>query len=485
MWGFSPHTFNIPTDMKLLFLLVLQLLCLAKPLVSQAQISSVIDERHELSGIVWRLAGAKEYAENRVIESYAADIESYFGKYRHHPLMDYIRQLRKKPYLVAYDGIPGVAELFVIRNNRITLNPDADLSKYVSQVDYRWTEEAIRRYCFLLNDFYRKTRFRDFFEMHRELYVHATQSMDKRLESIQFQWFESFFGKPIGKPKVIVCLSYGYNNYALTPKLMDCVNETDAGIVLGCTRTDENGIPVFGSGNASIIIHEFTHNFSNPLVERYYDRLSDPASIIFPFVKDLLVKNAYADAKTMMLEGMTNLFQIMYQKELDNPTYYHSKIAENSGFVWMGRAIKFMDNFYADRDLYTNIEQFMPELIGFMEHIASHMDTVMHEFDNRNPYVVNTYPCSMDANPDIKELRITFSQPMFGATSFATLRKEGVVALEEEDRFWADEKTYVIKIKGPLKRNTVYGTLLIGRYFIAKTGHTMRNNYELIFKTVE
>lgn len=49
-----------------------------------------VDERQELSAIVWRLAGCEEYS-GRIIPGYATEIEQSFGKFKNHPVMEFIR----------------------------------------------------------------------------------------------------------------------------------------------------------------------------------------------------------------------------------------------------------------------------------------------------------------------------------------------------------------------------------------------------------
>ncbi|MFR9165699.1 MAG: DUF4932 domain-containing protein [Dysgonomonas sp.] len=103
----------------------------------------------------------------------------------------------------------------------------------------------------------------------------------------------------------------------------------------------------------------------------------------------------------------------------DNPdlfSQYHISSNEDYGFIWMDRAIGFMENFYINRDLYPYINDFMPELADFLNNIASNIGTVIEEYNFQKPYITNIFPLPNSVvDAGIKEIRIEFSQPMIDA----------------------------------------------------------------------
>jgi hypothetical protein len=92
-----------------------------------AQIKSRVDERFELTGIVFRLAGAREYVNNDV-KLYANDIDTYFEKFKNHALIKNIEKIREE-YGIGYACVSGLAVVLEIKNSKIQLIKDADIHK--------------------------------------------------------------------------------------------------------------------------------------------------------------------------------------------------------------------------------------------------------------------------------------------------------------------------------------------------------------------
>ena len=73
----------------------------------------------------------------------------------------------------------------------------------------------------------------------------------------------------------------------------------------------------------------------------------------------------------------------------------------------MRRSMDFMENFYAHRDLYPHIEDFMPQLIAFLNFTADNFDSVLTEYKNRHPYITNVYPAVNSDITGFNEIIIT------------------------------------------------------------------------------
>lgn len=169
-----------------------------------AQLKSKVSESFELTSIVFRLAGAKEYVNND-IPAYAKDIDDYFAKYDTHEIVDYIKELREKHH-IGYDAVSAAAALIEINNRKVRIKPGTD-AETISNYDDRWSGFRFKKFVTLLDHFYKATRFNDFFLQHSGLYKIAEERMDKLLSWIDVQWFESFFGEKLLHVRVIPMLS--------------------------------------------------------------------------------------------------------------------------------------------------------------------------------------------------------------------------------------------------------------------------------------
>jgi hypothetical protein len=448
-----------------------------------AQLKSHVDERFELTSIAFRLAGAEEYVNNQVV-SYASDIDAYFALYQNHKLIQYIKKIREQDE-IAFDAVSGSTFLLEIKNHHIQLKPQTNLKEYL-QKEPRWKKETLEQYVKLLNQFYKDTKFNSFYKKHQSLYQQAEQNFNTLLASIHTEWFQSFYGKSLGNPAVYISLSNGRSNYSF--KAYN--NTNDFGIIIGCSRINDEGTPVFDANPGQtilLIIHEFSHYFSNPLVFKYEQEMIVAAEKIFPYIRKSLNAVGYDSAQTLLIEGFNQLFTNMYFEEYPDPLYgtYRILTNERSGFIWMRRAMKFMGNFVDNRDLYPHIDAFMPQLISFINLSGNQIEIILDEYNHSYPYVKNVFPVPNSVvSADIKEMRVYFSHPMkaYGTTGLKnpdiiSPRSTEIPYINEEDR-----TCLIIPVQ--LKPNQHYG-LVIPAGCQSEECFSMKENFEIIFKTEE
>ena len=91
--------------MRNIICLVFLLVCVTGKCFGQLQ--PKVDERIELTGVVFRIAGVPEYTYG-VIEEYNKDIDEYFQSYSHHDLIDYIIKLRNEDRLGYAADVPAL-----------------------------------------------------------------------------------------------------------------------------------------------------------------------------------------------------------------------------------------------------------------------------------------------------------------------------------------------------------------------------------------
>lgn len=445
-----------------------------------AELHSTVDIRFELTSIVFRLANANEYV-NNVVKNYAIDIDDYFVKYKNHPLISYTRELREHNE-IAYDAVSGFTELLKIEHGKILLNPEKDISKFLEK-EKRWNSESLIKYIVLLNDFYRKTNFADFYNRHRELYLKSTNRFDLLLANIHPEWFYSFFGKSLDNATVIVSLCNGNSNYSLITYNKD--HTQPLSIVIGCSDIDSAGVPVFNKFQSiSLIIHEFCHHFSNPIVDKYLAEFLPSANKIFPFVKDQLIKMAYGSPKNVIGEGINRLCTNAYFKEYPlGYEQYNIKEDELAGFIWMNDLCKFLSNFYSNRNAYPTFEDFIPQIEVFMSNVSDNIELVVKEYRQKTPRIVSIFPeFNSIVSSEIKEICVGFSHPMWNAMGIIQSKDSNFKMPYNRNNHWSDDKkTFIIPVK--LLPNTQYGFTLPFYMFLSEETYFLKNDFEIKFKT--
>lgn len=422
--------------------------------VCHAQFEVKVDERFELTSIVFALAGVPEYCQN-AIPLYDQDVLYLDSLYTYTEPINFIRELNQIHH-IGYNAVSSTACLLEIKDGVVQLQPQYNLSDAPKE-DPRWTEELFAQYIEELNVFYKMSNFGQFFEDHRELYELAEQRTEKHIAGIATEWIESFFGQPFDPNiKIYICLNNGPSNYAMPE-----------GVLLG-VMADEEGLPAPLLGQTlPVLIHEILHHYTNPLILPYRKEMEDAAGVIYPKIKEAMFKIGYSNAGIVMGEWLNDLFVLMYLKDTGDEWFMLNVFLKMTrGFTWMQRSVDFMDNFYANRDIYPTIEDFMPQLVSFLNFTADNFDFVEREYQNSRPYIVSVYPAPGSDITDVEDVIITFSEPMLVRHWGFNGMPEGTELLWIDECGWDNEYQFRIKLRpNARERGHTYGAKLVPTAF--------------------
>lgn len=450
-------------------------------------VSVIVDERIELVSIAFRLAGAMEYV-NDLVPEYMAEIDSCFAPYTDHELLTFIRKARKE-YNFAY-SIPAKSALMLdLSGGRVRISRNWEIEKEFDSADdlYCWTEDLFREYVDLLDDFYRESGFHEFFLSHKDFYDATVERNTDIPSRVDMSWFEQFYGEPAVGVDLYMGLCNGNSNYSI----FDVMHRKDwdgrLAIVIGATDGG-GGIPVMLEQHFIAIIHEIAHYYTNPLTDMYYPQMEDSMKAIFPHIKEAMTGIGYGHVETVAGEWINELFTLAYLKasfESGRCLFsYQYNVAhdEESGYIWMGRAMGFMENFLADRTLYPTVKEFMPQIVAFTNELPEKWDTIAAEFENRHPYVTDIYPAGGVIPEGVSIVRIRFSEPMLEGIQ-GLMRIEGyeMLPFDFKASCWEDERTFVIKL-GPLEPGMTYGVGLNKGMFYDSDLVSFAEDYKIVFK---
>ena len=134
---------------------------------AQNPVPTHFDECVELMAAVWRLSGAPEY--NRcMVPQYAHEVDSVFEPFKEHPVVQLARQYPNETG-IGYDAIASYGlHLTLTENGTIVLN-DSFLEGSDDSFD-RWSDQQKKEFLAPLNDFYRTSRFHDWFLRQHDFY---------------------------------------------------------------------------------------------------------------------------------------------------------------------------------------------------------------------------------------------------------------------------------------------------------------------------
>lgn len=465
------------TNMKHIIAILFMLIPLCHGMHAQ-EIRVTVDERMELVCIAARLAGYEEYVCDSAPE-YMKDIDT--AGHRDDRLIGFLRELRESDE-IAYDAISeSVLALKIIEDGHIVL--DEKETDCIISHDDRWSKASFGEYAALLDRFYRKSRFHDFFREHSGMYEKAREYALPYLKDIDMNQFPEYFGGRARNLTVCLGLSIGLSNYGLSDIYDgDQIEDEDILVVIGCGH-EKDGVPTFANDRVvPVIIHEICHAYTKDLARGCYPMIAESMEKVFNEVKDRII-SAHALPSIMANEFINELFVIQYMLDNENLrsyAMYHAAENQENGYFWMWRAVEFMRNFSENRDKFPTARDFMPHLVDFCNRLPLDWPVIRHEFDTRHPYVVGTFPvngCTVSADTD--EIRILFSRDM-KTSAWGSIPVEGTEVLKGEFE-WTDCRTLTVRLSEPLVPGRTYGIALLWYSCIALNGHRLEDNYEITF----
>jgi len=453
--------------------------------MAKAQVSVVpyVDERTELLSVVFRLAEAEEYSEND-FPVYIDKVNEYFASYKDHKIVRFSQRMREK-YGVSYDAVMSMAVHLKIENGKIAL-----IDNIVPQkIDARWQKDSIPRFLELLNDFYKETNFRNFFEQQKEIREIAEQNFKHIIDKIDFKWFEQFFGEvPNENFNIIISLSNS-GHYGASVEFPNKKREVFS--IISIDETDSLGMPIFDDWIVGTIIHEFCHSFCNRLIDKYYNQLQKKAAEFFKLQRGQMEFFAYGLPKIMLYETLVRACVIKYGEnhgENDKKLIQQIRRQRNMGFMWIENLFLELKKYENNRDKYPTLDSFMPEIVKLHNSLnpKKMLKEQKNESSNTTIQVIGIKNGSQDVDPKLNKIIVKFDSPMtVGPSGVSTgLKVKGwEYCFKVTKSYWNEETKdeWILEIE--LKPNKEYSVSFPRTFFLTEDGLYLKETYYLDFKT--
>jgi len=332
------------------------------------------DQRVELLSIIFHLAGSPEYSQGG-IPGYEAAIEAHFTPFREHEAVRLARELRRKDG-VAYDAVMSLA---VHVTNIETLAERVPLDQPGILLDKRWHGGEARRFLEAARRFVAETAYLEFVQSQKPLY----ETTDRRLKqfaamALDQAWFGRFFGAQAGARFMVVPgLVNGRSNYGAKFRGADGVEELYA--ILGVWNVDSSGAPVFGPFLTGILVHEFVHSYTNPLIAAHGRELTAAAAQIFAPVAEAMRAQAYGEPQVVLYESLVRASVARYLLAHGGEAAARSEILADTGssFFWAQELYDLLGEYERQRATYPTLEAFMPRLIEYFQGLGPRLPKLM------------------------------------------------------------------------------------------------------------
>ena len=370
-----------------------------------------VDPRVELLGILFRLAGNREYNQARVA-AYAADVDKHFGAFRDHPAVAQARSLCDHRG-VSYDACMSLA---VHLTDVQTLQPKVPLTPWPEGLDRRWPPDRVPDFLAAAKQFAADGKLSDFLLAHRSLY----QTTESRLRELirteaHLEWFADFFGQQRDAVfQVIPAILNGPQSYG--PHCRNADGTEDLFCILGVWQADKQGNPTFPSEVLGVVIHEFCHSYANHLVDRHTQELRPAGEKLFRIVATEMQSQAYSHWKIMLCESLVRASVLRYTERYQyrNVAWQALRQEKSRGFLWIEELSTLLGDYETHRADYPTLDSFFPQIVKFLDDYAEKAVARNDALAARRPKVVSINPPdgATDIDPALTEIRVKFDRLM-------------------------------------------------------------------------
>ena len=332
------------------------------------RLPAAVDARVELVGVVFRLAGSREYEAER-LPTYVAAIEQHFGAHRRHAAVRHARILAAT-YGIGYERVVRLAL-------HLTPPPDLRLRPTGTDLGDGWTRARARAFAADVRAFAAATDAAAFFDAQAPRYAAAARRMQARLDAtVDAAWLARFTGLPdADTTRVVVGLGLGPHSYAVRFTHPDGTTEHHA--VMGAATADAAGRAAFDAVRApdlaATVVHELAHGVVNPLVHAHLYALHTAGREVFDAVAGVMRRQGYGRWEAVQYESLVRAVVGRYLRAHEGTAAAEAYLAAQHarGFVWLAALDARLARYEADRARYPTLAAFMPRVIEHMRAVAA------------------------------------------------------------------------------------------------------------------
>jgi len=447
---------------------------------SQTTILAKVDERVELLSIVFRLAGANEYSKT-FVQKYGIEIDNYFSRYKGDDLILFTQKIISKNK-VGYDAVMSLALHISIQNGNISLNQHLDNQG----IDKRWGTN-VDNYISLLNVFYNKSKFSQFYGEHKDLYAATEKKFKKNISHIDFGWYKDFYGEDSKDSfKIVLILAAGESNYG--QKIKNLTGQEELYSILCTWETDSLGVPEYDLNEVlPTTIHEYNHSYCNPLIDKYFSQLDNSANKCFKLVKNQMEYQAYGESIIMVYESFVRATSIMYFKNhgtSEKEIKQQIRREQINGFIWSEELVNLLSTYEDERLKYSSLDSYMPNIVEKLNSLDNKkLFSDAHCIGNSAIINCSIQNNANDIDTEIKEIKLYFNTPMSGGLGY-NYGKGGKGRYPEVTSVkWNNAEHTELLISIVMKPDKLYHIEFPAKFNLDENYCEMSKSYTLSFKT--
>lgn len=289
---------------------------------------------------------------------------SYFTQYNQHSVVPYFLSMASKTVYgktkfsyFSFDKPIDLVMHYSLSKKKMIKQPTEDNASHYIFIN---KNDSLLKFLQLYQEFYKKTDFESYFKSNSTTYKDLIDSVDKELNKENLiETLESFYGETRQSYNVILSPLQNAGGYSV--KMNDTLYAiVGAGLVKDST-------PYFDMEylKKELILHEFSHSFCNPIIDKHIEELNFMESSEKDF-KFKMAKLGYHNNKSILYEYLVRACVIRMVNTLYGKEEYDRLLNEEvkKGFYIMPAFNRSLEHYENNRELYPTLEQYIPELIS-------------------------------------------------------------------------------------------------------------------------
>ena len=321
-----------------------------------------IDPRIELYNIIAMLAGHHGMTLSNI--PYKQQCLDYFSKYKDLEAPQVLRETWKNGW--------GVDDpmFFMLR-----LDNDLNLSSGLNQgiINRGGGRKQVAKLAKAIKEFAERSNFQAFFYgIQKEFYQQILAGVAYNFKDFRgIEYLERYYGETHRSYYLILNINGGYGNFGTA---IQTGNGKELYAIVE-TNTHTGDIPTYtpSISIASLIFHEFSHGFVNPILDRYREEINKSKDLYEPIAQSMR-HQAYWSWNTVVIEHIVNTLvtrvaEQYYGKPLADKTFYKLTIARR--FIYTDAIIEKLKLYEKNRNQYRTFKDFVPGLITVFDTISS------------------------------------------------------------------------------------------------------------------
>ena len=322
--------------------------------ISESRFTITVDPRMELLAVVQHFTSWAPGGHIKSKTTYKDDIDHYFEGFQDHPAVAMVERLVNSGF--THDA---PVALMLYHSDPPELDQKYPYSDYL--IGRANGEENLIEFADALREFARQTEFMRFYQAHQALYNTQGVEVKSLLEGKDYiQVLEDFYGESRNNYCVILppLFAGGYGITIETQKGYDVY-----GVIGPCSLKDDRVTFACLNYLESIILHEWSHSFVNPLVDQNIDHFKE-STYLFEPIEGMMRNQAYPNWKISLYEHIVRACEIHLRTNLYEDFRKEKSLAyqEGKGFWYISYIDSLLDVYETRREEYPTFSRLIPAI---------------------------------------------------------------------------------------------------------------------------